>query len=155
MSIIKKYGFILSLIFVDQFTKLLARRGNINFDLNFLNFSLAYNKGVSFGFFDNFTPFYLVLALNISALFLIRRFLNSNDVFQEFGKNLLITGAISNLIDRVFAGKVTDFINFLDLTIFNLADLYITIGVLIYIFRVVIIFFTNHTIQKGQNEISR
>ena len=56
--------------------------------------------------------------------------------------SLIISGALGNLIDRVFRGYVVDFISFIlfnkEMAIFNVADAFITIGVvilLIYIFK--------------------
>lgn len=42
---------------------------------------------------------------------------------------LIIIGAISNLLDRIYQGAVIDFINFFSLTVINLSDIYISVGV--------------------------
>jgi signal peptidase II len=42
---------------------------------------------------------------------------------------LIIIGAISNLLDRIYQGGVIDFINFFGLTVINLSDIYISLGV--------------------------
>jgi lipoprotein signal peptidase len=42
---------------------------------------------------------------------------------------LIIIGAISNLLDRIYQGGVIDFINFFGLTIINFSDIYISLGV--------------------------
>ena len=53
---------------------------------------------------------------------------------------LLFAGAIGNLIDRVFRKYVIDFISFTlfkhEMAIFNVADIYITFGVIIYLFGI-------------------
>jgi signal peptidase II len=46
----------------------------------------------------------------------------------EFGILLIISGAISNIIDRLFFGCVIDFVDLKIWPVFNLADMYITIG---------------------------
>ncbi len=43
---------------------------------------------------------------------------------------LIIIGAISNLLDRIYQGGVIDFINFFGLTVINLSDVYISLGVI-------------------------
>lgn len=43
--------------------------------------------------------------------------------------SLVIIGAISNLLDRIYHGAVVDFINFFGLTIINLSDVYISLGI--------------------------
>jgi lipoprotein signal peptidase len=42
---------------------------------------------------------------------------------------LIIIGAISNLLDRIYQGGVIDFINFFGLTVINFSDIYISLGV--------------------------
>jgi signal peptidase II len=61
-----------------------------------------------------------------------------------FGKNhhqritlvFILSGAVSNMIDRLSRGCVTDFIDFKYWPVFNLADVYITIGVLFIILNI-------------------
>jgi len=48
---------------------------------------------------------------------------------------LVFSGALGNLIDRVFWGRVTDFFAFWNFPVFNLADVFITMGVLIFLFE--------------------
>jgi len=43
--------------------------------------------------------------------------------------SLIIVGAVSNLIDRLYFGFVVDFISFFDYSIFNLSDAHIVCGV--------------------------
>lgn len=42
---------------------------------------------------------------------------------------LIIIGAVSNLLDRIFRGAVVDFINFFGWTVINISDIYISVGV--------------------------
>lgn len=48
---------------------------------------------------------------------------------------LIISGAIANLIDRILYGCVVDYIQFFNISFFNLADAYITIGAILFIGR--------------------
>ena len=46
---------------------------------------------------------------------------------------MVIAGGVSNLLDRVFRGYVVDFINindFINFAIFNVADIFIVVGVI-------------------------
>jgi signal peptidase II len=52
--------------------------------------------------------------------------------------SLISAGGIGNIIDRIMAGKVVDFMHmnygFAETGIFNVADLYIVIGIILYVF---------------------
>jgi len=61
--------------------------------------------------------------------FLIKNFLSSNALYIIF----ILSGAISNLIDRIWQGCVIDFINLAFWPIFNLADFFITLGAIMLI----------------------
>lgn len=56
---------------------------------------------------------------------------------------LLVSGAVGNAIDRIFRGFVVDFIRveFIDFPVFNIADIFITVGAVLYI--VYLLFFDN------------
>lgn len=75
----------------------------------------------------------LLYALVLFAIFLLSYFLYKNYQKQNFTNILIITiilsGAISNLLDRILFGFVIDFINIPWFSVFNFADCYITIGI--------------------------
>jgi len=56
-----------------------------------------------------------------------------NNLWEVFSFSLIILGALSNLLDRLFFGYVIDYINLFFWPVFNLADSMIVVGVLIYI----------------------
>lgn len=49
---------------------------------------------------------------------------------------LIMSGAISNIIDRLYYGCITDFIDLRVWPVFNLADIYITIGAIMIIYQI-------------------
>ena len=67
----------------------------------------------------------------------------STSIFKEqfssieyFALSLILAGGLGNFIDRITYGYVVDFIDIsFNPYIFNLADTYVTIGILIYIFK--------------------
>ena len=61
---------------------------------------------------------------------LIYNFLKSQSYFEKIASALILSGAASNIIDRVWRGCVIDFIDLKVWPVFNLADIYITIGIL-------------------------
>ena len=68
--------------------------------------------------------------------------LTSSEKLEELGLLIIISGAISNIVDRVFSGYVIDFIYFhyndFYWPAFNFADIYITIGILVIFTNVLI-----------------
>ncbi|PKN90290.1 MAG: hypothetical protein CVU45_03340, partial [Chloroflexi bacterium HGW-Chloroflexi-7] len=54
----------------------------------------------------------------------------------RFALSLQLAGAVGNLIDRIFFGRVTDFISVGNFAIFNVADSSITVGVIILLIAV-------------------
>ena len=67
----------------------------------------------------------LIIALYFSAL--------SKNKFEFFIGGLVVGGALGNYIDRLFRGHVVDFIDFKVWPIFNVADICIVVGCLLYI----------------------
>ena len=91
------------------------------------------NRGIAFGLLDDAGSLVLVLvALAFAGLLAV--FLASSDrrgLWLPIG--LLAGGAIGNLIDRVREGAVTDFVDIGPWPAFNLADVEITVGVIVLV----------------------
>lgn len=91
------------------------------------------NRGIAFGLLDDAGSLVLILAAAaFGALLLV--FLSASDrrgLWLPIG--LLAGGAIGNLIDRIHQGAVTDFIDIGPWPAFNLADVEITLGVVILV----------------------
>ncbi len=96
-----------------------------------LGFTLAHNRGVAFGLASGGGA--ALVALTVAALIFVGVLFARNPtrpwIWVAFG--LLAGGAIGNLADRVRAGAVTDYIDLLSWPPFNLADVAITLGVLV------------------------
>jgi len=71
----------------------------------------------------------------IIFFFLIYYFLKSQDHFERTALAFVLSGAVSNLADRLIRGCVIDFIDLKFWPVFNLADIYITIGVVMLIIK--------------------
>ena len=134
-------GLILVVIALDQITKLyfhsnfrLGERLNV---LPFLDWILTYNTGAAFSFLADAGGwqrwFFIALAVVVSAW--CWRWLNrEHDARVQLALALIIGGALGNVIDRIWLGKVIDFIlvywapwNYY-YPAFNVADSAITIG---------------------------
>ena len=104
----------------------------INF---FLDITHIHNYGVSFGLLSGLVhPSVLVVIGLLVVSFIYYLMIGSSDVLEELGLLIILSGAISNIIDRIYNGYVFDFIflHYKDFywPAFNFADIYITIGII-------------------------
>ena len=134
---------ILYLIFIDQITKFLSMGLLVNripLLQGFLALDLQKNKGISLGLLSD-PSYQIYLKWGISSV-LLSMFLyfifNYRKLSWEqwISMILIIAGGVSNQIDRLFFGAVTDFIEVMifntHLFTCNLADIYITSGVFLF-----------------------
>ena len=143
--------FITIIFLIDRISKILIIKksqqimGNEIFSSRYINFELIWNKGIAFGLFSlNGGMFYQLISLLIFFIVIILIYLILKSTgFEKFGFILILGGALGNLFDRVFYKAVPDFIdlhiNNFHWFIFNIADIFITIGVVCLI--IVEIFF--------------
>lgn len=106
--------------------------------LSFLNLSFSWNKGISCGMFNNSNPLTFYLLTFFIAIIIVLFFAYT---LCEHRKNtiviyevVLLSGAVSNFIDRIMYGAVVDFLDFhafgYHWPTFNLADTFIVLGAL-------------------------
>ncbi len=110
--------------------------------MSFFSLVLAFNTGAAFSFLANAGGWQRVffIAIAIAAIvvivWLLRR--HSDESFFALGLSLILGGAIGNLWDRVWLGKVVDFLLFFyrdwHWPAFNVADSAICVGAAILIF---------------------
>tara|TARA_B100000767_G_scaffold15481_1_gene14661 strand:+ start:184 stop:684 length:501 start_codon:yes stop_codon:yes gene_type:complete len=117
----------------------------------FLNFYLIWNKGIAFGLFsfdENYIYYLISLLIIIINIAIILMIIRSNGL-KRYSLIVVLGGSIGNLFDRIYYSAVPDFIDFhidnFHWFIFNVADIFITLGVFCLIY--VEIFF-----NKGRNE---
>lgn len=130
----------LLVLVLDQISKWLAvsylAAGPVPF-LPFFDLELAYNTGAAFGFLDSAGGwqrwFFIVIAVVVSAVIIgtVRR-LKRDELQLAVALLLVLGGAIGNVIDRIYLGKVVDFLHFFigqwEWPNFNVADSAISIG---------------------------
>lgn len=118
-------------------------------------FTLGYNTGVAFGLFANGGMWPLmvtgIIIVIITVWFTRGLFSEQFSPYAAWPVGMLLGGAIGNFIDRLFDGRVTDFI---DVGIgsarwptFNLADSFILIGVAI----LMLLSFKDEAAQQGES----
>ena len=141
------YLLIFTIIFaLDRITKIyILHLAEINNTLDiyitsFLNFYLIWNKGIAFGLlsFDknivyNFITFFIAFVTLIILIIALK----SSD-FKGYLFMIIFSGSIGNLFDRLYFSAVPDFIDFhindFHWFIFNVADIFISLGVICLIF---------------------
>ena len=96
-----------------------------------LHITSARNRGAAFSILEDQIWFFILITLIAVTLlsYLIYRY-GREDRLLGYTLALILGGALGNLIDRVLAGEVVDFIDFaiINFPIFNIADIGITIG---------------------------
>lgn len=98
-----------------------------------LGLTLSHNKGVAFGLAGGAG---LGLVLVTAAALALIAYVFSRDPAKPglwVAVGLLAGGALGNLIDRLVAGEVTDYIDIGSWPAFNLADIAITAGVVLMV----------------------
>lgn len=141
----KKVFFLILLVFADQISKYLIVQtltlGETINVLPFLDFYLVFNTGIAFSFFDEggeLGRWILVFLVLLVCLYLVNVLISEKlRKYETFALLMILSGGLGNLIDRSLWGHVIDFIHLYyenySFYIFNLADTFITIGVIIYI----------------------
>ena len=150
--------FLLSFVVVvfDQASKLYIKsnftyQSSIDIIGSFLRFTYIENPGIVFGLDVSVILYYIITFLSVCIIgyifFLIIDLFNNqkNNSLPLISFSLILGGAIGNLIDRVFVifglfdyHGVIDFIDFgigyYRFYIFNIADSFVTIGIIIFIY---------------------
>ena len=122
---------------LDLVTKGIAINNLVEFEKkeiidNFFYFTLCYNTGGAWSIFSG-NIIFLILVSIIALVAVIYTIVKSTTKFYKYSSALFTGGLIGNLYDRIFFGKVTDFLDFVifgyDFPVFNIADCFICIGV--------------------------
>ena len=136
---------IFGIFFIDRVSKnyfIESERffGDINRIISpFLNLHLIWNDGIAFGLFSFEQKTYyhsltgVIILITIIVLWMITR----TEKTEKFAFSMIFGGSLGNIFDRVYYQSVPDFIDFhinnFHWFIFNVADIFITIGVILLI----------------------
>jgi signal peptidase II len=144
---------IITIFAVDRISKIYVihldkfNQGYELFSSKFMNIFLIWNKGIAFGLFSfDQGNFYKLITLIIAMVILIVFIMMlQNNGYRKYSLLLIFGGSLGNLYDRILYASVPDFIDFhigeFHWFIFNVADIFITIGV---IFMILLEFFDNN-----------
>ena len=135
------FSIIIFIFLIDRVSKLLIIGSPETYEqygisiTSFLNFNLIWNEGIAFGLFSfdeklyyNFLTIFICL-ITVVIIWLMFR----SSGFEKLGYMMIIGGSLGNIFDRIFYSAVPDFIdihiNNFHWFIFNVADIFISIGI--------------------------
>ena len=139
------FSIITFIFLIDRVSKLLIISSPETYEqygisvTSFLNFNLIWNEGIAFGLFSfdeklyyNFLTIFICL-ITVVIIWLMFR----SSGFEKLSYIMIIGGSLGNIFDRIFYSAVPDFIDFhinnFHWFIFNVADIFISLGVIILI----------------------
>ena len=137
------YSSIIIIIFIlDRISKiyilnLLETNNQVDiYIFSFLKLYLIWNKGIAFGLFSfeqNFVYNLITILIIIINLVILIMIIKSHDIKTYF-LMFILGGSLGNLFDRIYYSAVPDFIDFhindFHWFIFNVADVFISVGVI-------------------------
>lgn len=133
---------ILSLLLIDimlkQTLKKILLYGDINIINGFIKLKLAFNEGIAFSI--PFKGNIMIITTLVILVFIFYMRLKESNTLNKFAFDMMLSGGIGNLLDRIMYGKVTDFISILSFPIFNIADVCIVVGFILYSLNILINF---------------
>ena len=152
------FGIILFIFLADRISKLyilsvLEDLGFVDISINsYINLILVWNSGIGFGLlsFDQSNIYNAITTLIIFInLFIVYLIIKTND-FRVYFFLIILGGSLGNLFDRIYYSAVPDFIdisyNDYHWFIFNVADIFISLGIICLIFAELLNY-------KNKNEI--
>ena len=151
---------ILTILFlIDRFSKFfilkLVEQGE-KLDIyitSYLNLYLIWNKGIAFGLlsFNENMIYNIITVLILIIIFTILIMIIKSKGFVKYSLVIVLAGALGNVFDRIYYSAVPDFIDFhineFHWFIFNIADIFITLGVFCLIY---VELFINKEIKKDE-----
>ena len=141
-SLLINISLTLLIFLIDRISKIYVINLNKNFSgseifsSKFLNIYLIWNEGIAFGLFSsNENNIYNILTLFIIfVIIIIFYMITQSQGLQKYSLLMILGGALGNVFDRILYKSVPDFIDFhineFHWFIFNVSDIFITIGVI-------------------------
>ena len=122
-------------LLLDQLTKAIIRSllmpGESISLLQFLSLTHVKNYGIGFGLFQGIVPLVIIatVVIIIGLLYYLHEMPDTTMTSTlQLAWGFLLGGSVGNLLDRIFFGAVTDFLDFHIWPVFNIADSAVTLG---------------------------
>ena len=140
---------VVALILLDQGTKLWALASlkpiqRITLVKGFMDLEFVENTGVAMGMLDGQRWLILIttVAITVGLIWFYRTMPKKKEYFPlRVSLVLVLSGAIGNIIDRLFRGYVVDFFEFtfFEWPVFNVADIYVVVGVILLALMIIFV----------------
>ena len=139
------FFFISSIFIIDRLTKIaIIKLGEKNEEVNilltpFLNLNLIWNNGIAFGLFsfDQNIYYNILTTIIIFITLIIFWMITKTRGLEKFAFMMIFGGSLGNIFDRLYYSSVPDFIDIhidnFHWFIFNVADIFISLGVILLI----------------------
>lgn len=136
---VKVYLCSVILVCIEQIVKKIVINNLNKFPIkvieNFITFNYCENRGVAFSLGSGNVFFFIILNVLLigGLIFFYEKNKKEFNKFANFSIIFIIAGGVSNLLDRIFRGFVVDFIDISELfsfPVFNIADIFIVVGVI-------------------------
>jgi len=127
------------IVLFDQATKFLADHflrpiEQVPIIPNVFHLTYVQNTGIAFGMFQNYPSVWsIIISLSVVFLFIAARFFRNQPLSRKMAYGFILGGAVGNWIDRIRLHSVIDFFDFRVWPVFNIADSFITMGVIMFI----------------------
>ena len=136
---------VIFIFILDRLSKIIIIKlseplGELNISItSFINFNLIWNEGIAFGLlsFDDKFYYNLITLLIVLITLIIIWLINKAKGIEKLSFLMIIGGSLGNIFDRIYHSSCPDFIdisvNNFHWFIFNVADIFISIGVILLI----------------------
>ena len=126
---------------LDRFSKILAVKylsggTPVTVIPHILGLRYTENTGAAFSMLSKNTDFLIIITIVSMAFLVYLIFIKKyGTVIERALMTVVLAGGIGNLIDRIVSGYVVDYFEFLfmNFAVFNVADIYITVGITLYL----------------------
>lgn len=123
----------------------------------FINFVFVKNTGAAWGMLAGRPIFLIVVSIIVLSLYIwfyilqVKRQKEKTSIVLGLSVGFIAGGCIGNLVDRIFLGYVRDFINFqfFNFPVFNVADVSLTIGIILLLIYFVFIYLNEEKARKN------
>ena len=136
---------VFAIFIFDRITKVTIIKNQLNnqsiFVTDYLNFELVWNTGIGFGLFSQHAnlSYHLISLLIFTVIIFLIYLIVKAEFLEKFLYCLILGGALGNFYDRLIYFAVPDFIdihiNDFHWFTFNIADIFITLGILLIIIK--------------------